>query len=62
MTIAGKTVRNNGLKFYKKIFICILISKFISLVFLSSSFALNILRLYQLFCDLKNLMSLFGGL
>ena len=38
----------------------ILISRFISLIFLSTSVALNILSLYQLFCDFENFMSLFG--
>ena len=42
-------------------FICILISRFISLIFLSTSVALNIFSLYQLFRDFRKFVSLFGG-
>ena len=51
MTIPGETVINNGEVLHEERFICTLISRFISLVFLSTSVALNILSLYQLFCD-----------
>ena len=58
MTSAGETARNNGLKFCTKRIICISISRFISLI-ISTSVALNILRLYQLFHGFENLMSPF---
>ena len=58
MTSAGETARNNGMKFCTKRFICISISRFISLI-ISTSVALNILRLYQLFHGFENLMSPF---
>ena len=41
-------------------FICILISRFISLIFLSTLVPLNIMSLCQLFRDFKNFMSYLG--
>ena len=44
MTITGETARNSGLKcigMHEQNFICILIRRFISLIFLSTSVALN---------------------
>ena len=43
-------------------FICRSVSRFISLIFLSTSVVLNILSRYQLFRDFENYLSLFGGL
>ena len=55
-TFAGETVRNNRKKYF-----CRLISRFISLVFLSASVTWNILSLYQLSLDFESFsMSLFG--
>ena len=59
MTIAGETARNNGLKFWIKRFICILIGRFISLNFLSTSLALSFESLPAFFL-FENFMSLFG--
>ena len=50
MAILGETARNSVLKF----------RRFISMIFLSTSVALNILSLHQLFRDFENFMSLFG--
>ena len=55
MIIAGETK-----VLLEERFICILISRFISLIFLSTLNALNILSLYQLFRDIEIFMSLFG--
>ena len=55
MIIAGETK-----VLLEERFICILISRFISLIFLSTLNALNILSLYQLFLDFEIFMSLFG--
>ena len=61
MTIAGEAARKKWSKVrHEELFICILISRFIYLIFLSTSFALNILSLYQLFRDFENFMALFG--
>ena len=61
MTIAGETVRKNGLKFCKKkVSLHIDLSRCISLFFLSVSVALSRLSFYQLFHDFENFMSLFG--
>ena len=43
---------------HKERFICILISRLISIIFLST-FVLNILSLCQLFCNFENFMSIF---
>ena len=61
MTISEETARNNGLKFCTKgdLFAYQKADLFI-LFFLSTSVALIILHLHQLFRDFENFMSLFG--